>query len=117
MAFLRACLETRPTAVAAEVTRRIFCEGRAIFRLVTAAATTSKLVRRALSAMLVCCLTFPGLSARGQAAKEYDLKAAYLCKFALFVKWPTNAFLDAKTPITIGVLGSDPFGKSLAEAV
>ena len=67
--------------------------------------------------MLICWLTFPGLSARGQAAKEYDLKAAYLCKFALFVKWPTNAFLDAKTPITIGVLGSDPFGKSLAEAV
>ena len=67
--------------------------------------------------MLVCWLTFAGLSARGQVAKEYDLKAAFLCKFALFVKWPTNAFPEAKTPITIGVLGSDPFGKSLREAV
>ena len=38
-----------------------------------------------------------------------------MCKFALFVKWPTNAFPDAKTPITVGVLGSDPFGKSLDE--
>ena len=40
-----------------------------------------------------------------------------MCKFALFVEWPTNAFPDAKTPITIGVLGSDPFGKSLDEVV
>ena len=67
--------------------------------------------------MFICCLSFAGLSARGQVAQEYDLKAAFLCKFALFVKWPTNAFPDAKTPITIGVLGSDPFGKSLDEAV
>src|SRR5437870_10760324 len=39
---LRACLEIRPADVAAEVTRRIFCEDRAIFRLVTSAATISK---------------------------------------------------------------------------
>ena len=70
-----------------------------------------------LRAVLICCLGFAGLSARGQVAQEYDLKAAFLCKFALFVKWPTNAFPDAKTPITIGVLGSDPFGKRLDEAV
>lgn len=67
--------------------------------------------------MLIACLSVAGLSAPGQAAKEYDLKAAFLCKFALFVKWPTNAFPDAKTPITIGVLGNDPFGKSLEEVV
>ena len=73
------------------------------------------IARRILRALLICCLSFAGLSARGQVAQEYDLKAAFLCKFALFVKWPTNAFPDAKAPITIGVLGSDPFGKSLDE--
>ena len=67
--------------------------------------------------MFIACVSFAVLPALGQVAKEYDLKAAFLCKFALFVKWPTNAFPEAKTPITIGVLGSDPFGKSLAEAV
>ena len=72
-------------------------------------------VRGILRALFTCCLGFAGLSARGQVAQEYDLKAAFLCKFALFVNWPTNAFPDAKTPITIGVLGSDPFGKSLDE--
>jgi len=75
------------------------------------------LVRRILCAIFTCCVSFTVLPALGQVAKEYDLKAAFLCKFALFVKWPTNAFPEAKTPITIGVLGSDPFGKSLAEAV
>ncbi len=70
-----------------------------------------------LRAVFICCVSFAGLPARGQVAQEYDLKAAFLCKFALFVEWPTNAFPDTKTPITIGVLGSDPFGKCLDEAV
>ena len=72
-------------------------------------------VGRILCTMFICCLGFTGLSARGQIAQEYNLKAAFLCKFPLFVKWPTNAFPDSETPITIGVLGSDPFGKSLDE--
>ena len=80
-------------------------------------ARSANLVRRILRAMFICCLSFAGLSARGQVAQEYDLKAAFLCKFGLFVEWPTNAFPDDKTPITIGVLGSDPFGKSLDEVV
>ena len=67
--------------------------------------------------MFICCLSFAGLSARGQVAQEHDLKAAFLCKFALFVEWPTNAFPDAKTSITVGVLGSGRFGKSLDEVV
>src|SRR5882672_6366560 len=80
-------------------------------------ARPANLDRRILRAMFICCVSFAGLAARGQVAQEYDLKAAFLCKFALFVEWPTNAFPDAKTPITIGVLGSDPFGKRLDEVV
>ena len=75
------------------------------------------LARQILRAMFICSLSLGGLSARGQVAQEYPLKAAFLSKFALFVEWPTNAFPDPKTPITIGVLGSDPFGKSLDEVV
>ena len=78
-------------------------------------ARSANLVPRILRTMFICCLSFAGLPLRGQVAQEYVLKAAFLCKFALFVKWPTNAFPDAKTPITIGVLGRDPFGKSLDE--
>jgi len=80
-------------------------------------ASPSNLVRWIFGSAFICWLTFAGLSAQGQVAQEYDLKAAFLCKFALFVEWPTNAFPDARTPITIGVLGNDPFGKSLDEVV
>ena len=50
-------------------------------------------------------------------AQEYDLKAAFLFNFAQFVEWPAEAFASTATPITIGILGEDPFGKSLDEIV
>jgi hypothetical protein len=53
----------------------------------------------------------------GTLAQEYDLKAAFLFNFAQFVEWPEDAFAGAATPITIGILGEDPFGKSLDEIV
>jgi len=66
---------------------------------------------------VVAALSIPvtGLSATppGAVAQEYDLKAAFLFNFAQFVEWPTDAFDEASTPITIGVLGDDPFGASL----
>lgn len=48
---------------------------------------------------------------------EYDLKAIFLFQFAHFVEWPAHTFLDERTPITIGVLGDDPFGAGLDEIV
>jgi hypothetical protein len=49
--------------------------------------------------------------------QEYDLKAVFLFNFAQFVEWPANAFAEAKAPVIIGVLGDDPFGKSLDDVV
>jgi hypothetical protein len=48
---------------------------------------------------------------------EYDLKAVFLFQFAHFVEWPAKAFSDDRAPITIGVLGDDPFGGGLDEIV
>ena len=45
------------------------------------------------------------------AVTEYDLKAAFLCNFAQFVKWPGGA------SGTIGILGDDPFGGKLEKAL
>lgn len=55
------------------------------------------------------------LSARGQAQEgrelEYEVKAAFLVKFAMFVQWPTNALPpDVQVPLIVGILGDDPFG-------
>lgn len=45
--------------------------------------------------------------------QEYDLKAAFLFNFAQFVEWPAEVFVERGTPIVIGILGDDPFGRSL----
>src|ERR1041385_4584869 len=48
---------------------------------------------------------------------EYQLKAAFLYNFAKFVNWPTNSFADARAPLAIAVLGTDPFGPLLKDTV
>jgi hypothetical protein len=48
---------------------------------------------------------------------EYQIKAVFLFNFAQFVEWPESAFHDAQAPLVIGVLGEDPFGAQLDEAV
>jgi hypothetical protein len=76
--------------------------------------------RRSIAALALILLPLIGTSVAGpksRVTREYDLKAAFLFNFAQFVEWPQEAFPDAATPITIGILGEDPFGKSLDEMV
>lgn len=54
---------------------------------------------------------------RAQVSQEYQLKAVFLTKFAAFVTWPASAFPQSGSPIIIAVVGEDPFGHSLDEAV
>jgi hypothetical protein len=63
-----------------------------------------------------------GVGARAGAADEYRadeyrIKAAFLYNFAKFIEWPVQAFKSPSDPIVIGVLGKNPFGDALAEAV
>lgn len=51
------------------------------------------------------------------ASLEYAVKANYLYKFAPFVEWPPRLFAQPSTPLTVCVLGEDPFGGALDEAV
>jgi hypothetical protein len=66
--------------------------------------------------LMLFCL---GLSvARSQSVShEYPLKAVFLFNFAQFTDWPTNAFDKPDSPLVIGVLGDDPFGAVLDDAV
>lgn len=51
------------------------------------------------------------------APTEYDVKAAFLFNFSQFVDWPEVAFAEPRSPLVIGVLGTDPFGSALDEIV
>ncbi|HEX8280176.1 MAG TPA: YfiR family protein [Chthoniobacterales bacterium] len=51
------------------------------------------------------------------APNEYALKSVFLYNFCRFIDWPAAAFSGPNEPIVIGVLGDDPFGPLLDEAV
>jgi hypothetical protein len=57
------------------------------------------------------------VAAWGQAKEEYRVKAAFLYNFAKFVDWPPQAFKSGGDPISICILGKDPFGGALEQAV
>jgi uncharacterized protein DUF4154 len=48
---------------------------------------------------------------------EYQVKAVFLFNFTQFVDWPAASFADAQAPFVIGILGRDPFGNAIDEAV
>ena len=56
-------------------------------------------------------------AALSQQADEYYVKVAFLYNFAKFVEWPPQAFKGASDPIVLGVLGKNPFGNALPQAV
>jgi len=69
-----------------------------------------------MPAVVLCLLVTPlGVHAQ-QRPTEYQIKAAYLYNFARFVTWPTGAAALGPDPVTMCVLGDDPFGPVLDAA-
>jgi hypothetical protein len=61
-------------------------------------------------------LFFQQLSA-AEAPTQYQVKAVFVYNFSHFVEWPPQAFAASSDPFVIGILGADPFGTQLDEAV
>jgi hypothetical protein len=55
--------------------------------------------------------------AGGATSRDFQIKAAFIHNFAQFTEWPSEAFDSAAAPLVVGVLGRDPFGETLDEAV
>jgi hypothetical protein len=68
-------------------------------------------------ATFVFAILLLALRAPGQAMDEYQVKAAFLYNFAKFVEWPPEAFKAPKDPILVCVLGHNPFGNALEDAI
>jgi len=73
-------------------------------------------LRAALLGLLLL-LTLPMVCAGAAAVGEYQVKAVFLFNFTRFIQWPADAFPDPGAPFVIGVLGHDPFGNALDEAI
>ena len=69
--------------------------------------------------LVVLGLTLGSVEARAlnPSLPEYRVKAAFLFHFLQFVEWPANAFPDETSPITLCILGDDPFGPVLDQTV
>src|ERR1700722_916201 len=48
---------------------------------------------------------------------RYQVEAIFLFNFAKYVDWPAAAFPNVTAPITIGVVGTDPFGDNLRNII
>lgn len=72
-------------------------------------------LRRFIAAGLGCAALLMPAAAWAQSL-EYAVKAAYLTKFIPFIQWPDTAFTSPTAPVTICLLGGDPFGASLDKA-
>jgi YfiR/HmsC-like len=66
---------------------------------------------------LAAALGWPAAAAHCQTADEYQVKAAFIYNFAKFVEWPPEAFKTPAEPMTICVLGQNPFGGGLDRIV
>jgi len=48
---------------------------------------------------------------------EYAVKAAFLYRFGSFVEWPAAVFVSPTSPFRLCIVGEDPFGSTLDQAV
>lgn len=63
--------------------------------------------------LLVCCQPLFAQS----PGREYQLKSVFLLHFTQFVEWPETSFKSDTSALIIGVLGNNPFGAYLEQAV
>jgi len=69
-----------------------------------------------LGVLLILLGCLASSQAANDAPSDYEVKAAFLGKFADFIEWPAEAFTNSHGRFVIGILGKDPFG-SLLERV
>lgn len=72
---------------------------------------------RKLTAAAACLFALLAGPLRAAPPTEYALKSVFLYNFCRFIEWPSAAFASTDEPLTIGIVGEDPFGSLLNEAI
>jgi YfiR/HmsC-like len=70
----------------------------------------------ALFAFLLIASPAPLMTAQ-ESPSEYQLKAAFVYNFAKFIDWPPSTFSGPQSPFSICILGVDPFGSVIDDAL
>jgi YfiR/HmsC-like len=67
--------------------------------------------------LLLCSVAFAPATTANAQMDEYSIKAGYLYNFSKYVAWPEQAFGAPDAPFTICIVGDDPFGNRLDQAI
>jgi hypothetical protein len=62
-----------------------------------------------LIVMVLALFAVPQVRADSASVREYQVKAAFLYNFIMFVDWPNEKIGSNNEPIVIGIIGKDPF--------
>jgi hypothetical protein len=76
-----------------------------------------KQIAASLLAVVVPLSGTPPIRAQANPPSEYQVKAAFLFNFAKFVDWPPGSFASPQAPFLICILGKDPFGRAIDDAL
>lgn len=68
-----------------------------------------------VSLLALCAIggAWPASSADVPAARESDLKAAFIYNFAKFTTWPAASFTSAQAPLVMGLIGNEEVATAL----
>lgn len=76
-----------------------------------------ELLKRAKIIAVAALSLMAPLQTATASQSEYALKAVFLYNFCRFIDWPESAFASPSEPFIIGIIGDDPFGSLLNEAI
>ncbi|MEP7320581.1 MAG: YfiR family protein [Saprospiraceae bacterium] len=76
-----------------------------------------RLINKFYQSLFFIFLMSGGLRAQPTVPPEFRVKAVFVYNFTQFIDWPKDAFEFDEEPLIIGVLGDNPFGTNLEEAV
>jgi hypothetical protein len=74
-------------------------------------------VKRGIHLVLALVSMLPASRPASAQMDEYSIKAGYLYNFSKYVEWPEGTFQAPATPFVICIVGVDPFGGRLDQAI
>jgi YfiR/HmsC-like len=80
------------------------------------ARADARRIPRAFSFIIVCWLffnVFPDAVWLNGESVEYPVKLAFLYNFTKFVEWPADSYSSPGAPLSICIVGHDPFNRDL----
>ena len=71
----------------------------------------------AVALALICAIVPPLYGEVSDDSLEFQVKAVFLLNFTKFIEWPPTVFGSPDSPVSICILGEDPFGSVLDRIV